>query len=191
MYIHIPAYYQKHKITDISNSNFTYHRCILIFSLSIFVNSFSNGEKPGPQLSQHVCWIHPQCNWSLIPIAPWVDILLTSFCLQHPCLAAAPPWYGCCPSLAWAHMPHSATTTHSMQMPFSSFLGTISLHWVTSTHSPIWIFTFLQFHLLALGSNYLNKKEGRKAIRKKLSSYTCMCMYTYIYMLCIPKLPSL
>lgn len=68
MYIHIPAYYQKHKITDISNSNFTYHRCILIFSLSIFVNSFSNGEKPGPQLSRHVCWIHPQClSFPLLP----------------------------------------------------------------------------------------------------------------------------
>lgn len=123
--------------------------------------------------------------------------LLSEWTSSHLTLPPAPV-PGSCPSmvwmlsfLAWAHMPHTATSAHSIQTPFSSFLGTISLHWVTSTHSPIWISTFPQFHLLALGSNYSNKKEGKKAIRKILSSYTCMYMYTYIYMLCIPKLQSL
>ena len=126
MYIHTQAYYQKHKINDVANSNFTYYRFILIFSLSTFVNSFSNGEKPGPHyLSMFVCWIHPQCNQSLITTALWVDILLTSLCLQHLCLAAAPPWCGCYRSL-------HGLTHHTLLPPPTPYKRLSHSSWVPS-----------------------------------------------------------
>ena len=110
--------------------------------------------------------------------------------------------------------PHSASNTRVWQLPLhgvDAIVPCMGSHTTHCYHRPLHTNAFLillGYHLLALGHQHplfnmdiyfssvlsigfrikLFKQEGRKAIRKILSSYTCMYMYTYIYLLCIPKL---